>query len=570
MKKIYVLTLALASMSYMTSGAQNENAPSVKWAKVFSTGASTGVQSSDIITDADNCVYALETTATLSSAPTVYFGDEAVFDGPLTTKNNNDLLLIKADADGNKLWSLHSSISGDYAQNRGKLAITPEGNIIFTAKVRHSDGILNEKMSITDGKGKTISFGQAVEKRYYQGIVGCVSPDGELLWLREIIPATALTQFENKKFISDGIDLNALSTDTEGNIYIGGQQKADVTIAADANQTKEIKAQNINATTQTAGGNMLLIKLDSNGYIIQSITAEEDLASSNIQDLAFEDDRLYVYGHIKGSDMGSTIKINGNTLSATDIDSPIIGSLTSDLTTSWIKALKAEKVDGKSALQNGSISVYNNTLWYCAQYNGKLGDGANSVSSTQGTQREGFIIKLDATNGDWLAATNNRPDYDTSGIAGYMGAYQNPDELSAVYVYGYNMGSGKVFIRGYNSVTLSADKDRSWDLISSAGTISAAQFAYNPVKSTAYVTARSNKAFEVIGSAEAVDAPSGWAVALCSLELPESMTAGINNIVIDNNDSPVEYYNLQGIRIAEPTKGIYIRRQGNKIEKIIR
>ncbi len=42
----------------------------------------------------------------------------------------------------------------------------------------------------------------------------------------------------------------------------------------------------------------------------------------------------------------------------------------------------------------------------------------------------------------------------------------------------------------------------------------------------------------------------------------------VNNIEIEN--LPVEYYNLQGVRVANPGKGIYIMRQGNKATKVIR
>ena len=48
--------------------------------------------------------------------------------------------------------------------------------------------------------------------------------------------------------------------------------------------------------------------------------------------------------------------------------------------------------------------------------------------------------------------------------------------------------------------------------------------------------------------------------------------SGIHDVQLDkNNNGPVEYYNLQGIRVSEPTKGgIYIRRQGNVSTKIMR
>ena len=38
---------------------------------------------------------------------------------------------------------------------------------------------------------------------------------------------------------------------------------------------------------------------------------------------------------------------------------------------------------------------------------------------------------------------------------------------------------------------------------------------------------------------------------------------------IDEN-APAEYFDLQGRKIANPEKGLYIVRQGNKVSKVIR
>ena len=46
-----------------------------------------------------------------------------------------------------------------------------------------------------------------------------------------------------------------------------------------------------------------------------------------------------------------------------------------------------------------------------------------------------------------------------------------------------------------------------------------------------------------------------------------SKTTGIDGIVAEEN-APVEYYNLQGIRVENPANGIFIRRQGNKTTKV--
>ena len=46
--------------------------------------------------------------------------------------------------------------------------------------------------------------------------------------------------------------------------------------------------------------------------------------------------------------------------------------------------------------------------------------------------------------------------------------------------------------------------------------------------------------------------------------------SGIEDIIVDadTSDAPVEYYNLQGIRIENPANGIYIRRQGSSTTKV--
>ena len=45
-------------------------------------------------------------------------------------------------------------------------------------------------------------------------------------------------------------------------------------------------------------------------------------------------------------------------------------------------------------------------------------------------------------------------------------------------------------------------------------------------------------------------------------------TTGIDNVAVENNDNaPVEYFNLQGERINKPSKGLYIRRQGKLVQQ---
>ena len=50
---------------------------------------------------------------------------------------------------------------------------------------------------------------------------------------------------------------------------------------------------------------------------------------------------------------------------------------------------------------------------------------------------------------------------------------------------------------------------------------------------------------------------------------PSSLEDGVGSIAADDRNAPVEYYNLQGIRVSAPSaSGFYIVRQGSKVEKI--
>lgn len=42
----------------------------------------------------------------------------------------------------------------------------------------------------------------------------------------------------------------------------------------------------------------------------------------------------------------------------------------------------------------------------------------------------------------------------------------------------------------------------------------------------------------------------------------------IDSIGADDENAPVEYYNIEGMRIANPENGLYIRRQGSKVSKV--
>ena len=56
-------------------------------------------------------------------------------------------------------------------------------------------------------------------------------------------------------------------------------------------------------------------------------------------------------------------------------------------------------------------------------------------------------------------------------------------------------------------------------------------------------------------------------VNLVDMTLKFDGTTGVESISIEDSTAPVEYFNLQGVRVENPENGLYIVRQGNKVSK---
>lgn len=50
--------------------------------------------------------------------------------------------------------------------------------------------------------------------------------------------------------------------------------------------------------------------------------------------------------------------------------------------------------------------------------------------------------------------------------------------------------------------------------------------------------------------------------------VPYYGVSGVENVEADDLSTPVEYFNLQGVRVQQPENGVYIRRQGGKVSKV--
>ena len=46
-------------------------------------------------------------------------------------------------------------------------------------------------------------------------------------------------------------------------------------------------------------------------------------------------------------------------------------------------------------------------------------------------------------------------------------------------------------------------------------------------------------------------------------------SSAVSDITVEDSDAPVVYYNMQGVRVANPANGLYIRVQGKKATKVL-
>lgn len=54
-----------------------------------------------------------------------------------------------------------------------------------------------------------------------------------------------------------------------------------------------------------------------------------------------------------------------------------------------------------------------------------------------------------------------------------------------------------------------------------------------------------------------------------AIEVTLTEEASIDEIAADGENAPAEYYNLQGVRVDNPANGLYIKKQGSKVTKVI-
>ena len=150
--------------------------------------------------------------------------------------------------------------------------------------------------------------------------------------------------------------------------------------------------------------------------------------------------------------------------------------------------------------------------------------------------------------------TPDTPDAPSSD--GYTAYFDNSSSnWSKVYAYSWDAGNGnKEMLGSWPGSAITFDSESGYYKVTVSETMTTPMIIFNNGSGTqtADLSWINNGCYNANGYIKTI--------------MPED--SGIENIFPDDN-SPIEYYNMQGIRVTKPNKGLYIKKQGSKITKIL-
>lgn len=164
---------------------------------------------------------------------------------------------------------------------------------------------------------------------------------------------------------------------------------------------------------------------------------------------------------------------------------------------------------------------------------------------------------------DWKFAATNRHGCDSKHFL-YIDA-TNPDQVTVVPSYpGYENSYGHIMVGSFNYFVEEGSEDPATYGSLKDGVITFP--AQSILCEYQFLYPRDASGNEDTSNGPALYYTNGNGAFKVDLN-----TAGINDAVIDVNDNaPVEYFNLQGVRVANPSAGeLVIKRQGEKVSKTI-
>ena len=561
MKKVYkLLAAALVALAPMAAMAQAATQPVALWGKVVSAPQKTGM-GYDLAVASDGSLYSLTSAGTMTDTEEIKFGDEVIGHGTTnsTTSGNNNLVLIKTDGNGNRLWSAYSTI-GDIYSGCGWLAATSDGGVMMVVKFRHSNG-RSEKPAIVDGTGKTTELDWApnASGRFYRMVMVRFSKDGAIEWTRmadvDTTPQAKASTYS--KLTPDGFDVYTAKIDGNQNLYVGGRFRMPISFQkADGSKVTltPCNTKGWSGDPQTQNGDLFIAKFDANGNYLKSLVSTDSASYTAIKNVRIANDRLYFEGYFQGRTMNGAInpvKLGGIDLGLKNANTALlVGVADLDLNVLNAKTFASE-VSG-SVYQTTALDVINDNIYLTGKTKCKL-DLASGTMDASANTRDGYLIKLNSElepQGSVLNGINQ---------SGFMGVVADRNDNDNIYVLGHKL-MGALFMKKYDRNTL-AYKDVEWDLTNNASAI----FPMVASNDTLYALSRVRGTVKLIGDEISLSS-SAFNALVAAFKLPVHTATAIEAVADGNainvtatrgaisittaTPATVNVYNITGAMVA--------------------
>lgn len=575
MKKL-LLTLLAASGLF----AAQATAPAYVWHKLIDSPQSSD-QVRDITVTTDGNIVTIGNFGSRNATDNISFDGDVIATGAATesSSDNLNLLILKQNAaDGSKMWAV-SSKKGDIS-TMGRVAITatPDGGVAALLCFRSAKSTPYENPVLVDASGAEVEFldWNLSEWIKYQTLVK-ISKDGIIEWVRRIIadqlPVPNASSGTSVNVTTDAGLPGAVLSDTDGNIYIGGNYRAPLMFTGLQNSAYILTARNLEAysgDSQSFAGGFYLVKLDSEGNYLKHLTSTSTgLTGDQIYDMQLSDGKIFFAGKLEGADKSILTvgpKSTGITLTKQSAKgSLMLGAVETEslkpvFLTCYDKVPTTTSNAGTIKFMKMTVSGSNVYLMGALNRTGLTTNGSTdafiSVPSDITLQRA-FLAKVSATDG--TPAGGYMPN-DLTGISEFENAFEYDGKL---YAAGYLMnGTTGSFIDEINPTDFTLSQRTIIAKGGGAPTLSCAHF---DADSKLLITATRGNNIFTVDNDKTTDTPQQWGSVVTCHSFAE--TGAINGV---ENDARLTVSGEAGavvVNASEATEISVVDMQGRLVDK---
>ncbi len=540
----------LAVLTITISVSLAAQAPTALWGKSVQTLKQTMGYALQV--DKDGYIYTTGTGKTRTENDYITLGGVNIAPGTVYRGSNENsscsmMYVSKLTSNGAPVWTVYSQ---DADVSTGGILLKPvtDGAVIATT-LRHTEKGGAYSPYFVDAAGNTVKLDWNITEnasRYYIGCVANVNSNGVIQWVRKILPDDVTK--------SESLSIDDIKTDADGNIWLCGQLYGTITL-----QKADGTPVSISSQLQDSNCDLLLIKLDAEGYYLNHLQTTGSANSLAIYNLAFSDSQMYVLGMLTGKEESTgEVSIGGKTLSWDGKFGRIFtASLNADMSIKWIQDYPSKIT---TSVNNLGMTIISNNIWITGMMALSVTAKSGKTITTGDLNRDAVVLKVDASNGNL-----------TDGYArgkqqqGYYGFFQDTDG------YAYLVGSqgvwaktepkmltgGAMFIDKFNAGDLSAPISTVDEIIQNAPSCTA---ILATADSRLYTMTRSQQTSNYLygGVLTTGQTTAEYSVNLCAFQLPVTPVTAIRTIRTETTPT-ADYYTLSGQRVTMPSRGLYIQ-----------